>query len=123
MKPGSAVVFVSSTYGVVGPDQSIYPKGFIKPAYYSAGKGAVIALTKYLSALWGKDGIRVNCLVFGGVSNKQSRQFQKRYAKKTPLGRMAEPHEYNGIVLYLVSDASSYATGAIFTVDGGFTAW
>lgn len=123
MKSDASIVLIASTYGVVGPNQRIYPKGFIKPAYYSAGKGAVISLTRYLAALWGKDGIRVNALVLGGVENKQDRAFQKKYAARTPLGRMARPDEYNGTLIYLLSDASSYATGALFTVDGGYTAW
>jgi len=123
MKSGASIINISSTYGIVAPDQSMYPKGFIKPATYGVSKGAIITLTKYLASYWGKKGIRVNCVAPGGVSNGQEQSFIKKYSAKTPLGRMARPDEYNGIIVYLASDASSYASGALFTIDGGWTAW
>ena len=123
MKRGSSIVIVSSVYGITGPDQRLYDKGFIKPASYSTSKAALIGLTKYLAAYWGAKGVRTNCIVLGGVQAGQDQAFIKRYAEKTPLRRMARPADYTGIVEYLVSDASRYASGAVFTVDGGFTAW
>ena len=123
MPEGSAVINISSTYGIVGPDQRIYPKGIFKPVSYSVSKGAVVALTKYLATTWGPKQIRVNCIVPGGVQEKQSKEFVKNYSLRTPLGRMARPEEYVGLIIYLISDSSSYCTGGVFTQDGGWTAW
>jgi len=123
MKSGSSIINISSIYGVVAPDQGIYQEGFIKPATYGVTKAGVINLTKYLATYWGKKNIRVNSVVLGGVYANQDTFFLKRYADKTPLGRMANPDEFNGIIVYLSSDASSYATGSVFTIDGGWTAW
>lgn len=123
MRSGSSVINISSIYGVVAPDQSIYRKGFVKPGTYGVTKAAVINLTKYLAAYWGHKNIRVNCVVLGGVFAGQDRDFLKKYSAKTPLGRMADSRDFNGIMVYLSSDASSYATGASFVIDGGWTAW
>ena len=123
MKKGSSIINISSTYGVVGPDQRIYPKGIFKPVSYSVSKGAVISLTKYLATAWGPKQIRVNCVVPGGVQEKQSKDFIKNYSYRTPLGRMARPEEYVGLIIYLISKSSSYCTGGIFMQDGGWTAW
>ena len=123
MKSGSSIINIASMYGVTAPDQSIYQKGFIKPATYGVSKAGVINLTKYLSTYWAKKAIRVNCMVLGGVYAGQNEEFLKKYAARTPLGRMAQADEFNGLLIYLSSDASAYATGAVFTVDGGWTAW
>ena len=123
MKKGSSIINISSTYGVVGPDQRIYPKGIFKPVSYSVSKGAIVSLTKYLASTWGPKQIRVNCVVPGGVQEKQSKDFIKNYALRTPLGRMARPDEYVGLIIYLISNSSSYCTGGVFMQDGGWTAW
>lgn len=123
MNAGSSIINIASIYGVVAPDQSIYQDDYKQPITYGVTKAGVIYLTKYLATYWGRKRIRVNCLVLGGVENGQNNEFLKKYGQKTPLGRMAKPYEFNGILLYLASDSSSYATGAVYAIDGGWTAW
>lgn len=126
---GGVIIQTASIYGLVGPDNRIYEgsnylDGPINtPAVYAASKAAVIGLTRWLATHWAQDGIRVNCLVPGGVSSGQNSVFSNLYSARVPLGRMAEADEMVPALLYLASDASSYVTGQVLAVDGGWTCW
>lgn len=126
---GGSVIQTASTYGLVGPDHRIYDGSqymgikINTPPVYVASKAAVVGLTKYLATYWASDNIRVNTLVPGGVESGQNDQFLRNYSDRTPLGRMAQRDEMVGAVVYMASDASSYMTGQMVVVDGGWTSW
>jgi NAD(P)-dependent dehydrogenase (short-subunit alcohol dehydrogenase family) len=125
-----SIINIGSTYGFVSPDHRIYEyrqengdNPFYKPVAYSASKSALVNLTRYISVYWAKSGVRTNLMGLGGVFNNQDEKFLKGYCARVPMGRMAKADEYNGTVIYLMSDASSYVTGATIMLDGGWTAW
>jgi NAD(P)-dependent dehydrogenase (short-subunit alcohol dehydrogenase family) len=122
-KAGSIINF-ASTYGVVSSNPSLYADNSLgNPVAYSASKGGVIMLTKYLASYWGKKGVRVNCITPHGVENNHEQEFVDRFSQMSPLGRMMVADEVVGAVMYLASDASRYSTGGNLLVDGGWTAW
>jgi NAD(P)-dependent dehydrogenase (short-subunit alcohol dehydrogenase family) len=127
--PEGSIINVSSTYGVVTPDQSLYDyrrrEGvpYFKPVGYSVAKSGMLNFTRWLAEYCAPFNVRVNTLVPGGVrEDGHAPEFVAEYEKRTPLGRMAQPGDYNGAVLFLASRASSYMTGAMVVVDGGWTA-
>jgi NAD(P)-dependent dehydrogenase (short-subunit alcohol dehydrogenase family) len=128
---GNGVILnVASDLALIGPDQRIYrqegvPDQFqpAKPVTYSVVKSALLGLTRYLATYWADRGIRVNAICPGGVYNGQSEDFVRRLASLIPLSRMANLSEYQGAILFLCSDASSYMTGATLVIDGGRTCW
>ncbi len=122
-----SIINISSIYGIVSPDQSIYQyrrdrgETFFKPIAYSVSKSALFNLTRYLASYWAKSGVRVNTLTIAGVFRNQEQSFLNAYNSRIPVGRMAKANEYNGTIIYMLSAASEYMTGATITVDGGWT--
>lgn len=124
------IVNVASDLAVIAPDQRLYRRpGLpedrqpVKPVTYSVVKTGLIGLTRYLATYWADAGVRVNAICPGGVHQGQPEEFVERLSSLIPLGRMAHVDEYEGAILYLCSDASSYMTGANLIVDGGRTCW
>jgi NAD(P)-dependent dehydrogenase (short-subunit alcohol dehydrogenase family) len=118
---GSIVNF-SSIYGMHAPNFSIYDgTDMTSPVEYSVLKAGILNLTRYLASYLGSDGIRVNSVSPGGVFDGQPERFVENYEQNVPLGRMAEPEDVSGAVVYLLSDAASYVTGHNLVVDGGWT--
>ncbi|MGE0614879.1 MAG: SDR family NAD(P)-dependent oxidoreductase [Bacteriovoracia bacterium] len=119
-KQGSIVNF-SSVYGVTSPIPTLYDDGE-KHLGYGISKASVVQLTRHLSTHWAPK-IRVNCVVPGGIRHQQDDKFMRAYSERTPMGRMAEADEITGLVRFLVAEDSSYYTGGVYPVDGGWTAW
>jgi NAD(P)-dependent dehydrogenase (short-subunit alcohol dehydrogenase family) len=122
-----SIVNIGSLYASVAPEPRFYEHmevdpPFLKPAAYAASKAGVVNLTRYFARLFGPHGVRVNALSPGGVRGGQDEVFQSKYCERVPLGRMAEPDDLRGPLLFLASDASRYVTGHELRVDGGFTA-
>lgn len=129
-RKSGVIVNVASDLAVIAPDQRLYrvdglpdDKQPVKPVTYSVVKTALIGLTRYLATYWSSSNVRVNAISPGGVFNGQPDIFLSRLNQLIPLGRMAERDEYQGAILFLCSDASSYMTGANLVVDGGRTCW
>jgi NAD(P)-dependent dehydrogenase (short-subunit alcohol dehydrogenase family) len=122
-----SIVNIGSLYATRAPDPGLYDHleadpPFLKPPAYAASKAGVLSLTGYFARLWGPSGVRVNSLSPGGVAADQDAEFVRKYTERVPLGRMAEPADLVGPLLFLASDASRYVTGQTLRVDGGITA-
>jgi NAD(P)-dependent dehydrogenase (short-subunit alcohol dehydrogenase family) len=129
-KTGGVILNISSDLGIIAPDQRIYAKpGLpsdkqpVKPVSYSVVKTGLIGLTKYLATYWTDKNVRVNALCPGGVKKSQPDDFIVKLSSLIPMGRMARKDEYKGAIIFLVSDASSYMTGATLVIDGGRSCW
>ena|SRR3989344_7874486 len=123
-KSGS-IVNVASEAAVAAHDHRVYqsPGRYKSPAYV-ASKAAVIGLTRQWATRLGEHRVRVNSFSPGGVYNPaMPEDFMKRFGAMNMLGRMAQPGEYEATMQYLLSDASSFMTGANVVIDGGKTAW
>ena len=117
------IINISSDLGVIAPNQSLYSKNNKKPISYSVVKHGIIGFSKYLATYLAEYNIRSNALCPGGISNNQPKEFVSKIKKLIPLKRMAKINDYDGIILYLCSDYSSYMTGSTIVCDGGRTAW
>lgn len=121
------IINVASTYSLVAPNQSLYDFGDgvkqFKPIDYVASKSFIPNFTRYVATFYAKDGIRCNAIVPHGVLNGHDEAFLENFARLSPLGRMCDREELIGPFTFLASDASSYMTGSVLTVDGGWTAW
>ena len=119
---GGSILSFSSIYGLLANDFNLYKGTEISPPVaYSAIKGGLISLNRYLASFYGKYNIRFNCISPGGVYDKQDLKFVERYEKKVPLGRMARPEDISSLATFLLSDGSSYVTGQNLIVDGGYS--
>jgi len=124
------IVNIGSEYGVSGPDQRLYRQSGlaeedqpVKPITYTVVKSGLIGMTRYFAIYWGPRNVRVNTVSLAGVHAGQPEEFVQRYIQQVPLGRMAEPDEYQGTILYLCADASRFLTGVNLVIDGGKTCW
>ena len=127
---GGSIVNISSDLGLISPDQRLYQQSGlpesqqpVKPVTYSVVKTGVIGLTRYLATYWAEKNVRCNAVCPGGVESGQPDDFLREVSKRIPMGRMANSDEYQGVLLWMLSDASSYLNGSIIPVDGGRVAW
>jgi len=115
---GSIIAFSSIRSLTVEPGQGVY----------AATKAGIVQLIRAFAAEMGANGVRANAIAPGVVDTpltapiKQNAEWYDGYSRKSILGRWAKPEELAGMVVYLASDASSYVTGAVMLVDGGWTA-
>jgi gluconate 5-dehydrogenase len=119
---GGSIINVASVMGLVGMAPEI-----LDAVGYSASKGAIVSFTRDLAVKWARHGIRVNAVAPGFFETRLSAgvlaRNQEGIERITPMGRIGRPGEMKGVVLFLASEASSYITGQVLSVDGGATAW
>jgi len=117
------IINIASIYGEFGPDWKLYEGTALgNPAAYSASKGGLLQLTRWLSTTMAPE-VRVNALAPGGVFRNQPTSFVERYIARTPLKRMAVEDDFRGAITYLATRMSSYVTGQTLFVDGGWGVW
>jgi NAD(P)-dependent dehydrogenase (short-subunit alcohol dehydrogenase family) len=118
-----SLINMSSIYGLTGPDFTIYEgTQMTTPVAYSAIKGGINNMSRYLASYYGPYQVRVNTVSPGGIFDNQPQQFVENYNKKVPMRRMGSPKDIVAAVHYLLTDEASYVTGHNLVVDGGWTA-
>lgn len=121
------IINVASTYSMVAPNQNLYDFGNgienFKPIDYIASKSFIPNFTRYIATFYAGNNIRCNAIVPHGVYNDHDVKFLDNFSKMSPLGRMCNREELEGPFIFLASKASSYMTGSVMMVDGGWTAW
>lgn len=127
---GGSIVNISSDLGLISPDQRLYSEDgvpessqSVKPVTYSVVKTGIIGLTRYLATYWTNQNVRCNAICPGGVENGQSKEFLEKVSNRIPMNRLAKSDEYQGALIWILSDAASYLNGAIIPIDGGRTSW
>lgn len=127
---GGTIINISSDLGLIAPDQRLYKvEGLpedqqpVKPITYSIVKAGIIGLTRYLATYWAEKNVRCNAICPGGVENNQDVSFIQEVIKRIPINRMARIDEYQGLLIFLLADASSYLNGSIISADGGRSVW
>lgn len=127
---GGSIVNISSDLGLIAPDQRLYQidgldeeKQPVKPITYSVVKTGVIGITRYVSTYWATKNVRCNAICPGGVENNQNSNFISEVIKRIPMNRLAKKNEYQGLLVFLLSEASSYINGSIIAADGGRSTW
>lgn len=128
MADGGSMVFFGSMYGVIAPDPRLYRSPMKpNPIEYGVAKAGVIQMARYLAVHWAAKRIRVNAIVPGSFPKAsvqaEAPEFIERLSAKAPLGRIGNPDEIAGAVVYLSSDEAAFVTGTAMVVDGGWTAW
>ena len=129
MKDGGSVIMFASMYGIVSPKPNLYPDGINpNPIEYGAGKAGLIQLTKYLASHYGNKNVRVNAIAPGPFpdikkNDNYNQEFLNNLRDSTMLKRLGESKEISGPIIFLLSNASSYITGQVLKVDGGWTSW
>ena len=119
---GGSIINISSIYGVVANDPTLYEGTDMRqPPDYTFVKAGMINFTRYVANYYGKKGVRANCICPGGYDCGDPAPFVENYTKRVPVGRLLDNEDLKGAVVFLASDASSYVTGHTLMVDGGWT--
>ena len=120
----ASIIMLRSMYGAVASYPQVYQSiSAANSVAYQTLKGGILQMTRHLAVYWAADGVRVNSISPGAFPNAAPEELARRLAERVPLGRLGQPHELKGAVVFLASDASSYVTGHNLVVDGGWTAW
>jgi len=122
-----SIINVSSLYSFLGVDQRMFlDLGNNTPIHYAVPKGGTLQMTRYLATLWADKGIRVNAVSPGFFPQKRGPErpdYMYQVTSRVPVGRIGQPDDLAGIIVYLASDASAYVTGQNFIIDGGYSVW